>query len=91
MRLLHQADIEAFPRWRFFFPTLIHGALISGNVAIAQALTKVVWLSGSAWAKEAMMVLFVFFGIWLARLWEARRIRPFLRLHVEMSGHVVRK
>lgn len=76
-RLLHEADREAFPRWRFFLPTLIYVAIFSGGMATAWTLPKVTTLPDSFWVRIGFVILFVGLGGWLAGRLEARFIRRY--------------
>jgi hypothetical protein len=80
-RLLHAADREAFPRWRFLFPTLIHAAIFAGSVTLAQALPY------SLWVRMGFVVVSLALCCWIARWLEARRIRPFLNLQIKKTHH----
>jgi hypothetical protein len=76
-RLLHAADREAFPRWRFFLPTIIYAAEFAGVLAIAR-----VWPDSFA-VSLGLGVCSIAFCCWIGARWEARRIRPFLQNHIE--------
>ena len=86
-RLLHAADREAFPGWRFFLPTLIYALVFSGGIAIATTLPKVATLPYSFWVSGGVGILFVGLGGWLAGRLEARSIRRYLKIHIERTHH----
>ncbi|MGO8928878.1 MAG: hypothetical protein ACLQU3_18580 [Limisphaerales bacterium] len=86
-RLLHEADREAFPGWRFFLPTLTYAIIFSGGAAIATTLPKVTTLACSFWVSVGFAILFVGLGSWLAGRLETRSIKRYLKIHIERTHH----
>jgi hypothetical protein len=81
-RLLHEADKEAFPRWRFFCPVLIYAVLFSAGAAFGRTLLKVAALPDSVWVSAGLAGLSVALLAWLASRLEVRCIRPFLKVQI---------
>ena len=86
-RLLHEADGKAFARWRFFLPALIYAFIFSGSIATGAAIPMAIGLHDSLWLRVGIAVMLVVLGCLLAGRWEARSIRPFLRVHIERAQH----
>ena len=86
-RLLHEADMEAFPRWRFFFPVLVYAVVFSAGLAFGGTIPKVAGLPDSAWVSVGLAGLAVALLAWLASRWEVRCIRPFLKMQIERTSN----
>ena len=86
-RLLHEADKQAFPGWRCIIPALICAAIFSGCIALGRTIDKAAGLPDSLWVKTGLQIVLLLLGSWIARWWEARSIRPFLRSRVERAQH----
>ncbi|HVM48368.1 MAG TPA: hypothetical protein VMU04_10090 [Candidatus Acidoferrum sp.] len=86
-RLLHEADKQAFPGWRGLVPALIVAAILSGSIAVGKTIVEAAALPDSFWVKAGLEVALLLLGSWIARWWEARSIRPFLRSRVERAQH----
>ncbi len=86
-RLLHEADKQAFPGWRCIVPALILAAIFSGSIALGRTIAKAAGLPDSFWVKAGLEIVLLLLGFWMARCWEARSIRPFLRSRIERTQH----
>jgi len=82
-RLLHEADREAFARWRFFVPSMVFVVIFSASLGIGTTIQKVSSLPDSFWVRTGLGLGLFLICSWVASRWEAHSVRRFLRSHIE--------
>ena len=83
LRLLHEADKEAFQGWRLIFPAFLFAANLAGAMAVGMTIPKITTLPGSLWVVLGFALPFILLGFWATGWVEARFIKPFLKRQIE--------